>query len=312
MAVKQLMPGNTAPDGSSYITLTDGAGNLASSPTSAQLPSALGTTGGLKTDTPSFSFANITTAATTTVKSGAGVLRRIIVNSLGTVASTATIYDNTAASGTKIATINTLSVLGSLVFDVSFSTGLTIVTTGTVAPDITVVYQQGYATRKRMAVTTYRNGNGNGNTSHWISVTISTVAILVALVGGFWSVANPREDLKILSSKFEHYLTLREHEEYKHNVKDNVERLDKVLITLAAEQSVRTGAVERLRLLEKSVDELRKDHNDLQKSISSSTSLSDTLKKQDAELVMLRERVNKLSTISPVDYLPMFKSKEKE
>lgn len=87
------------------------------------------------------SYAHIATSTTTTVKSGAGVLHNISVNTLGTVASTTTIYDNTAGSGTVIGVINTLTLSGSFVLDVAFTVGLTIVTTGTVAPDITVSYR---------------------------------------------------------------------------------------------------------------------------------------------------------------------------
>lgn len=90
---------------------------------------------------PGFLFANITTATTTTVKSGAGVLRGVTVNTKGTIASTITIYDNTAGSGTKIGTIDSLNLAGQFLFDVAFATGLTLVTTGTVAPDITVSYR---------------------------------------------------------------------------------------------------------------------------------------------------------------------------
>lgn len=86
-------------------------------------------------------YAHISTAATTVVKSGAGVLHNISVNTLGTVASTTTVYDNTAGSGTVIAVINTLALSGSFVLDVAFSTGLTVVTTGTVAPDVTISYR---------------------------------------------------------------------------------------------------------------------------------------------------------------------------
>lgn len=88
-----------------------------------------------------YSNNNITTATTTTVKSGAGTLHGINVNSLGTVASSAVVYDNTAGSGTKIATLDTLTLKGWNQFDVNFATGLTIVTTGTVAPDISVSYR---------------------------------------------------------------------------------------------------------------------------------------------------------------------------
>lgn len=86
-------------------------------------------------------YAHISTATTTIVKSGAGVLHNISVNTLGTVASVTTVYDNTAGSGTVIAVINTLALSGAFVLDVAFSTGLTLVTTGTVAPDITVSYR---------------------------------------------------------------------------------------------------------------------------------------------------------------------------
>jgi len=86
-------------------------------------------------------FAHISTATTTTVKSGAGTLHIVTVNSLGTVASTTTIYDNTAGSGTVIGVINTLTLSGPFTFNIAFTVGLTLVTTGTVAPDITVSYR---------------------------------------------------------------------------------------------------------------------------------------------------------------------------
>jgi len=84
---------------------------------------------------------NITSSSTTLVKSGAGVMHVTNINSLGTVASTVAIYDSLTASGTKIATINSLSIAGPQIYDVAFSTGLCVVTTGTIAPDITVSYR---------------------------------------------------------------------------------------------------------------------------------------------------------------------------
>lgn len=88
-----------------------------------------------------FTFGHISTAATTTLKSGSGTLHNVSVNTLGTVASTATIYDSTTGSGTVIGVINTLNLSGSFILDVAFTTGLTIVTTGTIAPDLTVSYK---------------------------------------------------------------------------------------------------------------------------------------------------------------------------
>lgn len=87
------------------------------------------------------SFTHISTSATTVVKSGSGYLHTITVNNLGTVASTTTIYDNTAGSGTVIAVLNTLAGQTSYLYDVKFAVGLTVVTTGTVAPDITASWR---------------------------------------------------------------------------------------------------------------------------------------------------------------------------
>jgi hypothetical protein len=89
-------------------------------------------------------FLNIVGNVTTTVKSGAGVLHNICFNN-GANSTVLTIYDNTAASGTKIGTpailgINT-NVLTCLHYDLEFSTGLTIVAAGSTANDITVTYQ---------------------------------------------------------------------------------------------------------------------------------------------------------------------------
>lgn len=84
-----------------------------------------------------FEYRNITTATTTVVKSGAGVLKAITVNS--TAAGTITVYDNTSAAGTKIATLKTSVVEGTYEFNVAFGTGLTIVTGA--ASDITVSYR---------------------------------------------------------------------------------------------------------------------------------------------------------------------------
>lgn len=85
------------------------------------------------------SYKNITTNATTTVKTGAGQLAAIVVNTAGS-AWTATIYDNTLGSGTKIATLSANAQVA-LPYGVRFGTGLTIVTAGTTPGDITVVWK---------------------------------------------------------------------------------------------------------------------------------------------------------------------------
>ena len=91
-----------------------------------------------------YEFLNITLAAptTTTVKSGPGLLHTLVFNKLA-ANGVITIYDSLTASGTVIATITSpatlLSNQGTLLYDLEFKTGLTIVTS-TAAQDITVTY----------------------------------------------------------------------------------------------------------------------------------------------------------------------------
>lgn len=85
------------------------------------------------------SFANVATNTTLTIKSGAGALDAVCVNS-GGVTSGATVYDNTSASGAKIATLQTGAQV-CLRYGLAFINGLTIITTGLTAADITVIYK---------------------------------------------------------------------------------------------------------------------------------------------------------------------------
>lgn len=90
-----------------------------------------------------YNYTNITTATTTVVKTGLGVLHAIILNT-PVASATATVYDNTAGSGTKIGTVTLPGTLlnegpVSAIYDVQFNTGLTLVTTGTA--DWTIVWK---------------------------------------------------------------------------------------------------------------------------------------------------------------------------
>ena len=90
---------------------------------------------GEKETNPTYKY--IAGASTTVLKYGAGDLHGIVNNdNSGSVI----IYDNTAGSGTIIASIDLAKVLGTLTFDAPFSTGLTVVTTGSGAK-ITVTYE---------------------------------------------------------------------------------------------------------------------------------------------------------------------------
>lgn len=81
-------------------------------------------------------YNNISTATTTTVKSGPGVLRTLTINT--TVASAVTVYDSTTGSGATIATFPASAVVGTYHYNLRFKNGLTIVTAGN--SNITVTY----------------------------------------------------------------------------------------------------------------------------------------------------------------------------
>ena len=86
---------------------------------------------------------NIAGAATTVVNTGRGILQSIVVNK-AVASGVITIYDNTAASGTKIATITHPGTLLAnnydLYYGAYFATGLTVVTSST--DDITVIWSE--------------------------------------------------------------------------------------------------------------------------------------------------------------------------
>ncbi len=88
------------------------------------------------------SYTHLNSTGTTTIKSGAGILRRVVINTKGSASNTFTIYDNTSGSGTVIAVIDTVNgVSGQFEYGVSFSTGLTVVNATGTSADITVIYE---------------------------------------------------------------------------------------------------------------------------------------------------------------------------
>jgi len=75
------------------------------------------------------------------VLAAAGVLHTITVNA-GTTTGTITIYDNPAATGTKIASINVIKDLNpfTLIFDCACANGIYVSYDGTVVADLTCTY----------------------------------------------------------------------------------------------------------------------------------------------------------------------------
>ncbi len=82
-------------------------------------------------------YANITTATTTQVYTGAVTLVAIIVNT--TAAGTIKIIDNTAGSTANVATLAASVAAGTYYYNIRLSVGLRIITAGN--SDITCVYK---------------------------------------------------------------------------------------------------------------------------------------------------------------------------
>lgn len=83
-----------------------------------------------------FQACHITTQTTTVCRTGRGRLQAVVINTIAATA-TATIFDNTAASGTVIAVVTT-AALATLLYNVQVANGVTVVT-ATANPDITVI-----------------------------------------------------------------------------------------------------------------------------------------------------------------------------
>jgi hypothetical protein len=84
---------------------------------------------------------NITTNASTLVKTGAGTFFGLSVNTAGTT-STATVYDGTSTAGVKLGTFSTVAQGGPSIpaSGLAFTVGLFVVTAGGATADITVAY----------------------------------------------------------------------------------------------------------------------------------------------------------------------------
>jgi hypothetical protein len=95
--------------------------------------------GGLYTEEDGRVYTHISTATTTTVKSGIGFLHELDVNTCVSGA-TVTVYDNTSAVAPVISVITcpaSTAGMSPMLHDIAFATGLTVVTSG--ATDVTAV-----------------------------------------------------------------------------------------------------------------------------------------------------------------------------
>ena len=120
---------------STYASAT----NMASWPSGAQ-PTKLSIRSALESG-DDYTYLNVTTNESVAAQvSGLGILKSIIINEAGT-ATTLAVYDSLTAAG---ALIGTWATAAQLVFPVNavFQTGLSFVTAGTTAANITLVYKK--------------------------------------------------------------------------------------------------------------------------------------------------------------------------
>ena len=129
-----------------FIVLLAPVAASAQSPTKLCIPTGqgnscqvVGLSNALPVTQAGAAFNNITTNADTVVKSGAGTFVGLTVNTAGT-GSTAKVYDNTACSGTVVATFST-AALATWLPGVAVSTGICVTTAGAGAANITVLYR---------------------------------------------------------------------------------------------------------------------------------------------------------------------------
>ena len=91
-----------------------------------------------------FDFLNIAAGqATTVVKASAGILHSIVLNSAAAATNTTVVYDNATGVGTVIGrpAVVTATVPSTLIYDIKFANGLTIITATANGGDMTVCYR---------------------------------------------------------------------------------------------------------------------------------------------------------------------------
>lgn len=81
--------------------------------------------------------------ATTVIKASAGILHSIVFNSAAAATNTTVVYDNASGAGTVIAAVaaTTATLPTTLIYDLAFNNGLTIITTTAAGGDMTVTWK---------------------------------------------------------------------------------------------------------------------------------------------------------------------------
>lgn len=94
------------------------------------------------------------------------------------------------------------------------------------------------------------------NFSSYLPIIISTAVVMLTIVGGFWSLADPRAELKNIR---DNYLSIREHEEFVRRFDRDVERLDHLQVQLHRDKLDTTTAENLHKSLDNEIVRLQQD-----------------------------------------------------
>ena len=126
--------------GSAVVDSVNGSGDAVPASAAAPLPVDI-----VSAPIGGYSYGHVPAgaAATHVIKAGAGTLHSITFNGPATATNVTTVYDNATGSGTVIAVplATGIVVPVTLIFDVAFANGLTIITTTANGADMTIAYQ---------------------------------------------------------------------------------------------------------------------------------------------------------------------------
>jgi uncharacterized protein YhaN len=138
------------------------------------------------------------------------------------------------------------------------------------------------------------NGNGNGNGYDKL---LPIASIILALIGLFWSVANPRDDIKQIKQELQseidqlsrEKLTLAEHHEYVTRKDKDTDRLDGEINTMRAQVVPREEHVQHWKEQDDRFDTLRDQVAALTKEVNGSWDVGKQLDNLQREIDILRD-----------------------
>lgn len=99
-----------------------------------------GTTVTITSGTTTVATGGTVTSGTMLLTTGTGVLERVIVNQ-GGAGDKVLLLDGTDSGGTAIGTVTAATAPNSVTYGVRYTTGLTVISTGTNSSDVTVTYR---------------------------------------------------------------------------------------------------------------------------------------------------------------------------